>query len=58
MVDGLAKSVLKDVARNTYTKRVVVDTLGFSPTQRAAFMAKLQEGFKGGVAKDILLLAD
>jgi Putative peptidoglycan binding domain len=35
MVDGLAKSVIKDVQHNTYTNRVVVDTTGMSPAQRS-----------------------
>lgn len=35
MVDGLARSVVKDVQHNTYTNRVVVDTTGMSPAQRS-----------------------
>jgi hypothetical protein len=34
MVDGLAQSVLDDLRYNTYTKSIVVDTMGMSPAQR------------------------
>ncbi len=34
MVDGLAQSVGDDLRYNTYTKSIVVDTMGMSPAQR------------------------
>lgn len=62
MVDGLADSVLKDLKYNTYTKRVVVDTVRMTPAQRSAFTARLGNGLnqfqRGGVLKDIVLLTE
>jgi len=43
-VDGLSKSVVKDVQQNTAAKNVVVDTAGMTPTQKAQLKQKIAEG--------------
>jgi hypothetical protein len=36
MIDGLNRAVVKDVLRNSATKRVVVDTRGLTEAQHSA----------------------
>ena len=56
MIDGLGKSVIKDVQRNTYTRRVVVDLMGLTPSQRAAFIQRLQNALGPNPAKEIFII--
>jgi len=46
MVDGLADSVVKDVATNTATKRVVVDVTGLTDAQTGSLIARIEAGLK------------
>lgn len=60
MVDGLARSVVKDVRTNTFTKRVVVDTKGMTQAQRdrlrAAIESELAKNPPAGPPKEIVFL--
>jgi hypothetical protein len=62
MVDGLAKSVVKDVRTNTFTNRVVVDTKGMTQAQRDRLRAAIESELAknpppaGGNPKDIVFL--
>lgn len=59
MIDGLAKSVAKDVRMNTFTKRVVVDTKGMTPDQRRRLQQKIEEELAknpGGRSKEIFII--
>lgn len=57
MVDGLAKSVVKDLKNNTATKRVVVDTAGLSPEQRDQLKQKIASEIpSGGPPKEIFFV--
>ena len=57
MVDGLGRSIIKDVQRNTFTRQVVVDTLRLSPAQKAALRQQLQNSLGGtNPAKSIFIV--
>ena len=59
MVDGLAKSVIKDVERNTFTKRVVVDTKGMTQAQRDRLRQSIESELAknpNGPSKEIVFL--
>jgi hypothetical protein len=59
MVDGLAQSVVEDIQRNTYSKRVVIDTTGLTPDQRRRLEQKIEEELArnpGGRTKDIFII--
>jgi hypothetical protein len=59
MVDGLAKSVAKDVRNNSATKTVVVDTTGMTPDQTARLTQSIDAELAktpGGPTKDIVFL--
>jgi len=57
-INGLAKSTIKDVTRNTATKRVVVDTLGLSDQQRATLKQQISQGVGPTPRKDIFYIDD
>lgn len=46
MVEGLSKSVLKDVKLNSATDTVVVDTLNMSPIQRQQLKSSIETGLE------------
>jgi len=56
MVDGLARSVIKDVKYNTATKRVVVDTMDLTPAQKASLLKQIQDGVGPSPKKNIFIV--
>ncbi|QYK43116.1 MAG: hypothetical protein KF887_08485 [Paracoccaceae bacterium] len=55
MVEGLAKSVVKDLTTNTATKKMVVDMLGLTSDQRILLQSKIAEGLKEAVGKGLTI---
>jgi hypothetical protein len=58
-VDGLAQAVVKDVQKNTFTKRVVVDTTGMTPDQRRRLEQQIESELAknpGGRSKEIFII--
>lgn len=58
MVDGLAKSVIKDAKLNTASDVIVVDAMGLSPAQRERLVQAITDGLAdlGGNHKPIRIL--
>lgn len=57
MVDGLADSVVKDALFKTYTRRVVVDTLGMTEGQIARLVQRIRAAVPAGEkAKEVFIL--